>query len=266
MKTISAFLLTILTSTALGWGQAQSLCYVRVDGNDVECNGLVDAPDVSGTGLGENCAFRSVGTAAGRCILPGANIKIRGDSGGSWYESQRVTFMASGTPGSPIVIEGFGATQPHIGGTYTLYANSPLWTPDPANNAHFIPYSAGPIAAAYILTSLPYEHERIGLVNYLNFNDLKAADANGHYIPGGPNYIGPGVHYHTTQGRLYIRLARTAQVTSYEQNYLNLGLGSSGQPSDYQVLIAHGISPAYSIQTAADHLVFMIAWWYDFHE
>ena len=257
MKAISAFLLYVLASTALGWAQAQTLCYVRVDGNDVECSGLVDAPDVPGTGMGENCAFKSVGTAAARCILPGANIKIRGDAGGSWYTSERVTFMASGTPSSPIVIEGHGPTQPHIGGEYNLYVNSPLWTPDPARNAFFIPYSAGPIAAAYILTSLPYEHERIGLVNYLDPNDLSAADANGHYVPGGDYYIGPGVHYDTTNSRLYIRLERTPQVTSYEQDYLNLGLGLNANPQYYQILIAHGTAdPRFSIRTAANHLVF----------
>jgi len=198
-----------------------------------------------------------VSKAESTCIAAGSNIRIRGDADGSWYESERLTFSESGTSASPIVVEGYGVTQPHIGGQYTLYTNSPSWTYNETDDTWYIGYSKGPVAAAYLLTSRPYEHERVGLVVYLDYGDLKA-DPNGLYVPGGDYYIGPGVHYNATEARLYIRLKRTPQVTQYEANYVSLGLGDSSDPNGYQILIANGVSgnDNYSVRTAGNYFTF----------
>jgi hypothetical protein len=107
-----------------------------------------------------------------------------------------------------------------------------------------------------VLTSQPYEHERVGLVKYSGYPDLKAT-ANGYWQSNGDYYIGPGVFYNASQSRLYVRLKATPQVTAYEQNYLDLGFTNDDDPRNYQILVSYPeTGPDYSILTSANYLTF----------
>jgi hypothetical protein len=228
-------------------------CYVRTDGSDISeiCSGMGDA----GVSLSPDCAFRTVGHAASQaaCSAPGTKIRVHGASAGSWY-AERVSLNHSGTSANPIVVEGYGPTKPHIG-VNVIYANFEGWTFVPGDNTWYVSYSEGNPSAAYVLTSIPYEHDRVGLINYARYNDLKAP-ATGFRVPDKDYYIGPGIHYDAATSRLYIRLDPTPQVTSYEQQYSNLGFTENSAPSNFQILIAYPESNSldYSIKVAASNI------------
>lgn len=221
------FLLSLISVTTL-LGVQQTI-FVRPDGSDTLCNGSADA----NTAAAPDCAKLTFNDPNGAlATVIGADADIIKVKAGTYNEQILVdpndaTLTITATdPNGP---------KPYIGGTYIRYNDPNVndWTlVSGTNDVYQATWTGGTVWSAYIQDFPYYENERIGLIPYPTLEMLKATNM---LCCSGDYYRGPG--FFRSGSTIYVRLAATPQVTSYEQTILPLFEGDL-DPDNYDLLFS----------------------------
>lgn len=249
MRTLTALAVFILFISLVQVGEAAT-CWVRSDGNDQYCTGGTDAA----WNTDPNCAKKTLDGSGGYdggldvCTTNGDIIKLRSNTVEGVLYNEAPTIYNPG-----ITIEGYGGSgRPRIGKVEALTG----WS-GPTDGAYTTTYNTDYddiIWGAYIdLKNInspkAYEHERMTLIVHEYLADLTSSatafDANCPTSGADPNYLylGPGFHYNPSSNVFSVRLAATPEFTSYNSDYLDLGL--STDPNNSKILVS---SSEYSLR------------------
>lgn len=159
--------------------------YVRTDGHDTGCTGLVYAA-YPGSGSSQPCAFLTVQKGVTTAAAPGDNLKI---GPGTYFGT--VTAANSGTSGNPIVIESFTGDANSVvldsGVNFARTPNNNDWTLiDGATGeweSNFTLSGAQNHVYGYVLGVRDYENERVLLIPYADTRNSSGKVCVGGTIP-----------------------------------------------------------------------------------
>jgi len=201
---------------------SQNTYYVSPNGND------------SNTGLAITASWRTLQYAVDQ-LSAGDILYMRG---GSYYED-RVNITVNGTATDPILIKAYPGELPVLDNRIPEFLNSD-------NNSEWQVYD--PVVNVYESTQVFPDGwkaygflEELGeyyhLVTYKSYAALSAATED--WTASGETYVGPGVFFNDSTGRIYIKLDRPSEAAVFQaftspinndprQNIIHLGLKHRG--------------------------------------
>jgi len=180
--------------------------------------------------------FRTINRAIEN-LQPGDVVYIRG---GTYFETVRVT--ASGTQDAPITIRSYpgeGVTIDSGVNQFRKPMNSDweLMRPDLGWYRSVRRYPQGRPPFAYIDGIAGYENERVLLVPYKSLEHFRSS-SDSYVNETTPIYAGPGVYYDPSDGRIHIRLAKTADLKAAEARYGQVFADDIPDPRHYSVILS----------------------------
>jgi hypothetical protein len=174
-------------------------------------------------------------------LAPGDTLYLRG---GSYRES--VVVSGSGTAAAPITIAGYPCERAIIDPAVPEFrtAGNADWELVDASLGEYRSlktYSgSNGYIVAYVLGLPGYENERMRLVPYVSAAAFRATSEE--YVDGStPFYIGPGI-FKDPDGRIHIRLAKTADLRAVEQRYGTLFATDRPDPRSHAILLSAAAS------------------------
>jgi hypothetical protein len=196
--------------------------YVSVRGSDGN-PGSLDRP------------WRTIGHAAPR-LRPGDTLLIRG---GTYLE--RPTVAASGTAGAPITIQSYPGESAVIdsGPAGFRTAGNHDWEPvDPAIGEYRSVRRSPPDQAYAYVDGVPgYRNGRVALIPYRSAEAFRST-SEAYVDEATPFYAGPGVYRDPADGRVHIRLAKTAALRAAESRYGAVLDGDRPDPRRYPIILS----------------------------
>ncbi|NIX78079.1 DUF1565 domain-containing protein [Microvirga terricola] len=212
--------------------------YVSTTGNDSN-PGTLNAP------------FKTINLAVGK-LQPSDTVYLRG---GTYFESVKV--HVSGTKDAPITIRSYP------GEMATIDSGVPDFRQVGNGDWELIDESLGEYRSvrtfpaanhpyAYIDGIPGYENQRVLLVPYKDPQPFRASSET--YVePTTSFYIGPGVYYEPSDGRIHIRLSKTADLKGAEARYGPVFNADRPDPRNYAILLSMA---RHTLDVAGSYLTF----------
>ncbi|HKY31065.1 MAG TPA: PKD domain-containing protein [Candidatus Polarisedimenticolia bacterium] len=193
--------------------------------------------------------FRTIAHALSR-LVPGDRLLLRG---GTYRERPLVS--VSGTQAAPIVIQSYPGERAVIDSALAEFrtpGNADWELVDEALGEYrsVKAFPAGGSLLGFMLPSTPYENGRAALVTYVSAEAFRSPGEE-HVDALTPFYAGPGL-YRETDGRIHVRLAKTAEMRRVEDRYGEVLSGEKADPRGVPLLISTAPS---TVVIRGSHLV-----------
>lgn len=212
--------------------------YVATTGNDGNL-GTISQP------------WRTIASSASR-LSAGDTLYVRG---GTYFESPNVS--ARGTATSPVVIRSYPGEAAILdsGAQEFRTAGNSDW--ELVNSAlgeyrSTRTYSSGSYIWAYIDKIPGYMNGRVVLVPYQSASPFRSLSDQ--YVDSStPFYIGPGTYYDSSDQRIHIRLAKTADLRATELRYGTVFATEVPDPRNYSIILSRASA---TLTVSGSYLVF----------
>jgi hypothetical protein len=241
-RCLSATLFTILRSLVIALFVAHpasaAVYYVSLKGSDSNA-GTLEAP------------FRTINQAVAR-LQPGDTLFVRG---GTYFES--VSVRVNGAKEAPITIQSYPGERATIDSGIADFrdAGNLDWEIVDSNLGEYRSVRRFPATGypyAYVEGIMGYENQRVLLVPYKSERHFRALSAD--YIDSKtPVYVGPGVYFDSSDERIHIRLAKTADLKATEARYGPVFDSDLPDPRRYSILISMA---RYTLDVSGSYLTF----------
>ncbi|HKY31066.1 MAG TPA: PKD domain-containing protein [Candidatus Polarisedimenticolia bacterium] len=208
------------------------------------------APGGSDAGDGSLAApFRTIGHAASR-LQPGDTLLLRG---GTYHEAPSIG--VSGTATAPITIRSYPGEQAVLDSgprEFRSPGNQDWELVDAARGEYRSVRTFGSgTPYGYITGVAGYENERVGLVPYTSAAAFRSGSEE--YVDSStPFYVGPGL-YRESDGRIHVRLAKTAEMRLVEARYGTVLASENADPRSLGIVLS---TASTTLSVSGSYLVF----------